>query len=269
MVMNIYVHEFKTIARSVIIWSLSIGLALFIFLSIYPSIAEETELLSDVMASFPEEFLIAFGLADMDWSNILGFFGFIFGFIQICLAIQAANYGFSVISVEERDLTADFLLAKPVSRIEILTSKFLAAITGLTITNIVVWISSFAFLRFYSEGAHFETKPLIMLLLSIGVFQLLFLTVGVAISLLMNRVRSVTPLSMALAFGLYMLNAFGGMIGEDTLEILSPYNHFEPNFILTNAAYDLPLAWISVAAIVISIAGSYVLYARRNIRSAV
>jgi ABC-2 type transport system permease protein len=150
-----------------------------------------------------------------------------------------------------------------------LTIKFLAAITGLAITNLVLWISSFAFLRLYSNGVEFETKPLIMLLLSVGVFQLLFLTVGVAISLLMNRVRSVTPLSMALAFGLYFLNAFGGMIGEDTLEILSPYNHFEPNFILKNAAYDLPLAWISVAAIVISIVGSYFLYLRRNIRSAV
>jgi ABC-2 type transport system permease protein len=269
MAMNIYVHEFKTIARSVLIWSLSIGLALFIFLSIYPSIAEETDILSNVMASFPEEFLIAFGLANMEWSSILGFFGFIFGFIQICLAIQAANYGFASVSVEERDLTADFLLAKPVSRTRILTIKFLAAITGLAITNLVLWISSFAFLRLYSNGVEFETKPLIMLLLSVGVFQLLFLTVGVAISLLMNRVRSVTPLSMALAFGLYFLNAFGGMIGEDTLEILSPYNHFEPNFILKNAAYDLPLAWISVAAIVISIVGSYFLYLRRNIRSAV
>jgi ABC-2 type transport system permease protein len=74
---------------------------------------------------------------------------------------------------------------------------------------------------------------------------------------------------MALAFGLYFLNAFGGMIGEDTLEILSPYNHFEPNFILKNAAFDLPLAWISVGAIVVSIVASYFLYTRRNIRSAV
>lgn len=267
--MNIYVHEFKMIFRSVVIWSISIALAIFIFMSIYPSIAEETDILSSVMANFPQEFLIAFGLADMDWSSILGFFGFIFGFIQICLAIQAANYGFSAVSVEERDLTADFLLAKPVSRTKILTSKFLAAVTGLTITNIVVWISSFAFLQLYSTGAGFESKPVVTLLLSVGVFQLLFLTVGVAISLLMRRVRSVTPLSMALAFGLYFLNAFGGMIGDDTLEILSPYNHFDPNFILKNAAYDLPLAWISVAAIVVSIAGSYFLYTRRNIRSAV
>jgi len=150
-----------------------------------------------------------------------------------------------------------------------MTSKLLAAITGLTITNLVVWISSFVFLRMYSDGGQFETKPVLVLLLSIAVFQLFFLTVGMLISLLVKRVRSVTPYSMALVFGLYVLNAFGGMIGEDKLEILSPFKHFEPNYILKHAAYDLPLAWLSVAAIVISVVGSYVLYSRRNIRSAV
>jgi len=74
---------------------------------------------------------------------------------------------------------------------------------------------------------------------------------------------------MALVFGLYVLNAFGGMIGEDKLEILSLFKHFEPNYILKHGAFDLPLEWISVAAIVISIVGSYVLYSKRNIRSAV
>ncbi len=267
--MNIYKHEFKMKIKSVIGWSLAVALMIFIYLSIFSSIEVDAILLSEMMASFPEEFLIAFGMTDIDMSTILGFFGLIFLFIQICLAIQAANYGFSLVSVEETDLTADFLLAKPVGRTKIMTSKLLAAITGLTITNLVVWISSFVFLRMFSDGGQFETKPVLVLMLSIAIFQLFFLTVGMLISLLVKRVRSVTPYSMALVFGLYVLNAFGGMIGEDKLEILSPFKHFEPNYILKHAAYDLPLAWISVVAIVISIIGSYVLYSRRNIRSAV
>ena len=267
--MNIYKHEIKMNIKSVITWSLAIALLIFIYLSIFSSIVVDAKILNEVMASFPEEFLIAFGMTDMDWSTILGFFGVFFLFVQICLSIQAANYGFALVSVEETDLTADFLLAKPVGRTKIMTSKLLAAITGLTITNLVVWISSFVFLRMYSDGGQFETKPVLYLLLSIAIFQLFFLTVGMLISLLVKRVRSVTPFSMALVFGMYVLNAFGGMIGEDKLEILSPFKHFEPNYILKHTAYDLPLAWISVAVIVISIVGSYVLYSRRNIRSAV
>ena len=81
--MNIYKHEFKMKINSVITWSLAIALLIFIYLSIYPSFARDSELLNDVLASFPEEFLIAFGMTDMDWSTILGFFGIVFLFTQI------------------------------------------------------------------------------------------------------------------------------------------------------------------------------------------
>lgn len=106
-------------------------------------------------------------------------------------------------------------------------------------------------------------------LLTILPFQLFFLSVGILVSLLMKRVRSVTSVSMALAFGMYVLSAFGGMLGADTFDLITPFKHFEPNAIVTNAAYDVPLVLISVTVTVVSIAGSYLLYARRNIQTAV
>jgi ABC-2 type transport system permease protein len=269
MIMNIYKHEFKMNFRSVLIWSASVAAIIFVFMSVFSSIAADTALLNETLSQFPEELLVAFGMTDLDFSTVLGFFGLVFLFCQVCFAIQAANYGFSLVSVEERELTADFLLAKPVGRTKILTSKLLSALTGLTITNLVVWISSFVFIRMFNNGKAYDTKPLVMLLLSIVLFQLFFLTVGMLVSLLVKRVRNVTPFSMALAFGMYILNAFGGMLGEDTLEIISPFKQFEANYIIKNAAYDLPLVLISVSVIIISVVGSYRLYAKRNIPSAV
>jgi ABC-2 type transport system permease protein len=266
--MNIYKHEFKMYLRSIITWSVSLVILIFVFMAIFSGMGQDAALLNEAMTKFPKELLIAFGMTNLDMSTILGFFALTFLFCQICLAIQAANYGFSLLSVEERELTADFLLAKPVKRSTILTSKLLAAFSSLTITNAVVWISSFVFIAMYDNGQGFETKPLVILLLSIVVFQLFFLTVGMVISLLVKRVRSVTSFSMALVFGLYLLNAFGSMLGEKSLEIISPFKQFDPNYIIKNASYDT-LALISVAAILISVAGSYWLYARRNIASAV
>jgi ABC-2 type transport system permease protein len=101
------------------------------------------------------------------------------------------------------------------------------------------------------------------------VFQLFFLTVGMAISLLVKRLRNVLPYSMGLVFGLYILNAFGSMIGEKSLEIISPFKQFAPSFIIKHAAWDFPLMMISVVLIVASVIASYVLYTRRNIASAV
>jgi ABC-2 type transport system permease protein len=59
------------------------------------------------------------------------------------------------------------------------------------------------------------------------------------------------------------------MLGEGTLDLITPFKHFEPNYIIKNAAYDLPLVMISVVIIVVSLVASYVLYNRRNIASAV
>jgi len=267
--MNIYLHEFKAKLRSVLIWSASIAALLFVFSSIYTSFSSQSALLSEMMANFPRELLLAFGMENMDWSNVLGYFALVFLFCQICLAIQAANYGFGLVSIEESELTADFLLAKPVGRTKIMTSKILAALTGLTITNIVVWISSFVCLAVFAGEQGYPVSSLVILLLSVAVFQLFFLSVGMAISLLVKRVRSVTPFSMGLVFSLYILNAFGGMIGEKSLEIVSPFKHFDPNYIIKHAAWDLPLVLVSVTIIVISMVASYLLYARRNIPSAV
>jgi ABC-2 type transport system permease protein len=266
--MNIFVHEFKAKLKSMLIWSASITGLLLLFMSISKGFSESSALFNEMIANFPQQLLMAFGMQNMDFSSILGFFGLIFLFSQICMAIQAANYGFGLVSIEENEFTADFLLAKPVSRPAIMTAKFLAALANLTLTNLVVWIVSFVCLYMFNYGPDYEVKRVIVLLSSILPFQLVFLSLGMFISLMVKRVRNVTPFSMGLVFGLYILNVFGDMIGKKGLEVITPFQHFDPNYIIANLAYD-PLVWISLTATVISLVGAYVLYARRNIPSAV
>lgn len=266
--MNIYKHEFRTSFGSVVTWSVSLAILVLVFMSMFGVVAADAQLLNDMMDKFPKELLMAFGMVDMDMSTILGFYGLVFTFVQICLAIQAANYGFALVSIEETEMTADFLLAKPVARPQILTSKLLAVFTSLTITNVVVWISSIGFIEVFGRGEVYDTATLLLLLVSIVIFQLTFLSLGLLISLLVKRLRSVAPYSMGLAFGMYVLSAFGGMLGDVKLELITPFKHFEPNYIISNAAYNLPLVAISLAYIVISVAGSYVLYTKRNIQTA-
>jgi ABC-2 type transport system permease protein len=266
--MNIYIHEFNMKTRSVVVWCVALTAIIFLFMSIFTSFAADAELLNEALAGMPEELLMAFGLTGIDMSTVLGFYSLAFTFVQICIAVQAANYGFSLVSVEETDMTADFLLAKPVSRRKILTTKLLAALTALTITNIVLWVVTFAAISLFRDGRPYDQQALILLLASVLLFQLFFLTVGLVISLLLKRVRNVTPLVMALVFGMYILNAFGGMLGEDTIEIITPFKHFDPNYIISNNAYDLPLVVLSLVIILISVVGSYRLYSRRNIQTA-
>lgn len=266
--MNIYKYELKMNIKSIIIWSVSIALLLILFMSFYPAMSKDAELMNQLMANYPEELLKAFGMdGALSLTSIFGFLTFIFGFAQLCIAIQSANYGFSMLSVEERELTADFLMSKPVSRTTILLGKFLAALTSLTITNVVVWISTFISIDIFKDGHTYETKNLVIMLSSIILFQLFFLSVGMIISMLTKKIRSVLSYSMALSFGLYIINAFGEVIGGDTLGILTPFNHFEVGYILENGAYDMSKVAISLVVIIVSLGASYFLYLKRNIHS--
>jgi len=262
---NIYKHEFRTRLKSVVIWSLAVTALLVFYFSFFSVFADQAALMNEMLAKFPPEMRAAFGLDKMDLATVLGFYSFIFLFVQLCLAIQASNYGFGLVSIEESELTADFLLSKPVSRTQVLTSKLLAALTSLTITNLVVWVSSFAAITLFRGEHEYEPRTLFLLLFSIVIFQLFFLSVGVVVSLLVKRVRSVTPYALGLGFGSYVLSAFSGVLGEVTLELLTPFKHLDAAAIVKQGAYDMPLVLLNGTVTLVSLAVSYWLYIRRDI----
>jgi len=262
---TIYRHEFRTRLKSVVIWSLALTLLVVFFFAIFPVFADQAALMNEFLARYPRELRAAFGMDRMDLATVLGFYSFVFMFVQLCLAIQAANYGFGLVSIEESELTADFLLSKPVSRRQVLTSKLLAALTSLTITNLVVWVSSFVAISLFSEGRECPPLTLLLLLLSIVIFQLFFFSVGLVISLLVKRVRSVTPYALGLGFGTYVLSAFSGVFGDVTLELITPFKHLDAPYIVQHAAYNTPLVLLDIAVTLVALVASYWLYIRRDI----
>jgi len=262
---NIYAHEFRTRLRSVIVWSLAVTAIVLFYFSFFSVFADQAALMNQMLERFPPQLRAAFGMDAMDLSTVLGFYSFIFLFVQLCLAIQAGNYGFGLVSIEESELTADFLLSKPVSRTQVLTSKLLAALTSLTITNAVVWVSSFAAISVFRGDREYDPRTLLLLLISIVIFQLFFLSVGLVVSLVVKRVRSVTPYSLGLGFGAYVLSAFSGILGDVKLELITPFKHFDPARIVRDGAYDTPLVLINVTVTLIALAASYWLYVRRDI----
>ena len=194
-----------------------------------------------------------------------GFYGFVLVFVQLCLAIQSGNYGFGLVSIEESEWTADFLLSKPVSRSAVLTSKLLAAMTSLLITDLVVWSASVLSIWLFREGREVDGQVLSLLFLSLFIFQFFFLAVGLLISLLVRRVRSVTPYSLSLGFGTYVLNAFSGIFSDVKLEYLTPFKHFDPMYIIQERGFDERFLLLNVSVTLVAVAISYVLYLRRDI----
>ena len=264
---NIYRFEFRSRLKSVLIWSLSAVTLVLVFFSFFSAFASEAELMNQVLSKFPPEMRAAFGLDRMDMSTVLGFYSLIFMFVQVCLAIQASNYGFGLVSIEENELTADFLLTKPVSRAQVLTSKLLAAISSLLITDVIIIAGTLLAFTLFRGDRGYDGGTLTLLFIGLPIFQLFFLSVGLVVSLLVKRVRSVTPYGLGLGFGMYVLSAFSGMLGDVKLEWITPFKHLDSAVIVQNGTFDTPLVLLNVAITLISLAVSYWRYIRRDIHA--
>jgi len=266
--MNVFKFEFKMIIRSMIIWSLSLSGFLIFYMAFYPMMGGADSGFDEIMANFPPEFTAFFGMTpELPMTSVMGYFGLTFGIIQIPLAIQASNYGFHILSVEERELTADFLLSKPIKRSAIVTGKLSAILISLTVVNLSLWISALGALALFNTGSPVNYGGAVLVLITTFFFQLFFVGVGMIISVLLKKIPSVLSFSMGLSLGLYMASSLDTMMSIGIMKYVSPFSMFAPPSILIDTSINLGSLIVCILIIGTTIFGSYFLYQKRNIAS--
>lgn len=266
--MNIFTYEVKKYARSGLIWGLGLALLTMMFMAVYPAFGSDAQIMEKILENYPPEMLKAFGMSNsLTLSSVLGFFGFVFVFIQLFIAIQSSNYGFGMLSVEERELTADFLLSKPVSRSSIIISKFLAVVVGLLITNAILIAGSLYALSVFHDGNPYDMNKLYLMFATLVPFQLFFVSIGMVTTVFLRKVRSVLSFSIGLSFMLYILNALRAIIGGELLGVISPFYYFEANYVLDKGELKPIYTAVALGIIAISLAVTFVRYIKRDIHS--
>lgn len=140
--MNMFWHELNSLRKSTILWTCTLIALAGIYFSVYPAIANDAADFKRLLGGYPASVRAILGISLDSITSLLGFYSMIFTFITLCGAIQAMNLGVSILSKETRERTADFLLVKPVSRSAIVSSKLLAALTMLIITNVIYYAAA-------------------------------------------------------------------------------------------------------------------------------
>ncbi|MCL6571974.1 MAG: ABC transporter permease [Bacillus sp. (in: Bacteria)] len=264
--MNIFLHELKAYRKSTFIWSVSLVMIIVLFMSFYPSFAKDTEEFTKIMAGYPEAIRNAIGVNLGNFFTILGFYCFPLSFITLCGSIQAMNLGTSILSKEVREKTADFLLTKPVTRSTVLTSKLLAALASIVITNIV-YLSASSFMAFQVNTEEFSFKLFIMLSLTMFFIQLIFLALGIIISVSVRKIKSVLTISLATVFAFYFLGMFSSTTGEEAKRYISPFKYFDTAYIIKHASYEATFLIVGAVVIILAIVSSYFVYAKKDIHA--
>jgi ABC-2 type transport system permease protein len=264
--MNIFLHELKAYRKSTIIWTLSmVALAAF-YLSMFPALSKNIVDLKNMLEGYPEGVRKALGLTIENFSTIIGVYSIAFGYVMLCGAIQAMNFGTSVVSKEIHDKTADFLLTKPVSRSRIMTAKLLGIVTSLVITNVIfITLASITANAIASKGLNM--KKFLLISLTLFFVQLIFMSLGVIVSVILPKIKSVIAVSLCTVFSLFVINMFGSVIGDRAVRYITPFKFYDTSYIMKNAAYEAPFVIEGIVFIIIAITASYIIYSKKDIHA--
>ncbi|CAM3140607.1 ABC transporter permease subunit [Sporolactobacillus spathodeae] len=265
--MNIYLHELRSLRKSVLIWTLVlIGLAA-LYLSIYPSIVHDADGYRKLLATYPPAVRAALGINLNTILSINGYYGMIFSFVTLCGTIQAMNLGLSVLSRESRERTADFLLVKPVARRSIVSAKWLAGLTALLVTDLVYY-GVLLLLVDWVKKSNYDGEIFLLINLTLLFLQMIFFALGLLISVFFNKLKSVLPLSLGTVIGWYMIGALLASGKEsDTVRYFSPFNFFPPSEIIQHAGYQGHYLTLTLCFVVLALAISYLVYSKKDIHS--
>ena len=264
--MNIYLHELKAYRKSTIIWSCSLVLLIILFLSMFPSFSKDATDVKKLLEGYPEAFRKAIGLSLDTLFTLLGFYSYLFVYVGLCGSIQAMNLGTSIISKEVREKTADFLLTKPVTRKAIMTAKLLAILTSLVITNVVYLVAAIIMATAVKTEA-FSLKIFIMISITLFFVQLMFMALGVIISVLFPKIKSVLPISLGTVFGFFMLGMLSTTTSTDIWRFLIPFKYYDTAYIIKNSNYETSFIIVEIVFIVVTIFASYLIYSKKDIHA--
>lgn len=260
--MNIFMYELKVQQKSTIVWSTALVAIVVLFMSMFPSISKEISDFKTLLEGFPEGIRKALGIQVDTIGSVVGFYSYIFLYITLCGSIQAMNYGLSVGSREVREKTADFLFTKPVTRTKIMTSKILAAFMVLLLTN-VVFIAAACIMASMVTTENYSLKVFMLISLTLLFIQLIFLALGIIISVLFSKIKSVITVSLGVVFSFFII----GMIAanEEPGRYFSPFKYFDHTYIMQHSGYELSFLFIGSAVIFVSLLISYLVNVKKDI----
>lgn len=264
--MNILRQELKMSFRSWLYFTISLLAVLWVFAGFFTIFKEDAALLDQLMKNFPPEFKAAFGFADVNLSEIEGYFSFLNGYIILIGAVYGMKVGVTRLSEEGRRMTSDFLMSKPVKRYAIVSSKLAAVLILLAAQNLLLFAAGYGSIAILSGE---KIDPVIYALLTFSLFfvQLFFAGIGFFIAAVGQKIKSVTPIALGVVFFFFIIEMVNESLMDKNLTYVTPFAYFRGSAIIANRAYDPVYVVTDLAVFVVFIILAYWIFQKKDIHS--
>jgi len=261
--MNIFKTELKANRKALIIWSVCIALLVLSGMGKYTAYSSGGAS-SEVFDKLPNTMKVLLGLNGFEVTKISGFFAFLFPYLEITVAIHAALLGSSIIAKEERDKTTEFLIAKPISRNAIITSKLLAALFNVVIINLVSLLSSLAIVPSFNTGEDISGEILILHLVMF-IVQLIFLSLGALMAASLRKSKISGSIVADIIIVGYFISKLTGLVEHlNVLNVFSPFTYFSLQKAVNENQISVLITLLCLVMIAVFTASTYFFYQRRD-----
>lgn len=261
--MTLVKHELRQGRTALLIWTAAIGFLLTVCVFLFPEMKGEMENIGDMFGSMGA-FSDAFGMDQLNFGTLVGFYAIECGnVLGLGGAFYAAICAAGILSKEEKDKTAEFLLSHPVSRTSILTQKLIAVVVQITVMNLVVYLLSVGSMAVIGETIPWKEINLMHLAYYFLQLELGGICFGISAFLRKGSLGA----GLGVAVMLYFANLISNMTEvAEFLKFITPFAYCDGADIVTNGKLDLLLLGLGLLVMLIGIGGGYWQYTRKDIQ---
>lgn len=260
--MTVVKQELRQGKLPFIIWTGSIGFLLMVCVFLFPEMKGQMEGVSDMFASMGS-FTAAFGMDRLQFGDLLGFYAMECGnVLGLGGAFFAALLAVGILSKEERDRTAEFLLTHPVSRRRIITDKLVAVLLQITAMNLIIYGLSIASIAAIGEEIPWQEIHLLHLAYYLMQIELAGICVGISAFMRKGNVG----VGIGIAVILYFFNLIANIAERaEFLKYITPFGYCEGADIVTDGSLDGTMVFIGMLFGIIGVVLAYIKYGRKDI----
>ena len=264
--MNIFLRELKAHRKAIIIWSIAMIIFVYAGMQKYGTMVGQdgAEEFMNIINAMPRFLQAMLGISSLDITSPIGYYGVLFSYLLFMAAIHASMLGSNIIVKEERDKTAEFLMAKPVSRKRIVTFKLLASLINILIFNLVTFITCTLILKNFTSEA--IGKEMILSIIGCFFVQIIFLSIGVGIASIFKKYNKAGVTTMGIMLFTFVLSLIIDISDKiNFLKIFTPFQYFEAKDFIVNGSLNIWFILLTMGIVGIILFFAYKEYAKRDL----
>lgn len=259
--MTLLKHEWKMNLKSLIIWTLCVGICCSGCILLFESVAESMEEMAQAFADMGS-FSAAFGMDKVSIATLTGFYATEISIIFLVGgAMFAAMTGAVLLSKEEEGHTMEFLHTLPVSRGYIYLWKYAALLLLILVFNLVcMGLDVAGFLAIGEEMAFGEYAEyhLLALVMQVEVGSLCYL-----ISAVCKRKQIGAALGLAVLF--YLMDIMYNIVPDlEFFKFLTPFYYANAAEIYSGGDSRVGLMWLGLAVTFAAVLCGGIVYKKRD-----